>query len=102
MFAVFVKSVTKYFFFARYSNIIPYDKNRVILRTPISNCDYVNASWITHSLSRGSRTFIAAQGPLKETVRHFLQMILENKIKCVVMLTKLKEKSKGVCRYEKA
>ena len=46
-------------------------------------------------MSKGRKTFVAAQGPLKETVPHFLQMILENKIKCVVMLTKLKEKSRG-------
>jgi protein tyrosine phosphatase len=37
-------------------------------------------------------TFIAAQGPLDHTVQHFLQMILENKVKIIVMLTKLREK----------
>ncbi len=30
----------------RYSNILPYDRNRVVLRRPVDDCDYVNASWI--------------------------------------------------------
>ncbi len=51
--------------------------------------DYVNASWIT---TAGSRRFIAAQGPLLETVPHFLQMIQENQVPVVVALTKLTEK----------
>ena len=34
------------FAFCRYSNILPYDRNRVVLRTPVQSCDYVNASWI--------------------------------------------------------
>ncbi len=30
----------------RYSNILPYDRNRVVLRSPVHGCDYINASWI--------------------------------------------------------
>jgi protein tyrosine phosphatase len=37
-------------------------------------------------------TFIAAQGPLPQSIPHFLQMIIENEVKAIVMLTKLKEK----------
>jgi|688.fasta_scaffold1539124_2 protein tyrosine phosphatase len=36
------------------------------------------------------------QGPLPHTVPHFLQMIVENKVKIIVMLTKLKEKNEGI------
>ena len=58
---------------------------------PIQGCDYVNASWV-----RGineSCKFIAAQGPLNHTLQHFLQMILENDVQMVVMLTNLQETS---------
>jgi protein tyrosine phosphatase len=35
--------------------------------------------------------FIAAQGPIVHTIPHFLQMIIDHKVKAIVMLTKLKE-----------
>jgi protein tyrosine phosphatase len=84
----------------RYRNIIPYDENRVILQNPIKGVDYINASWIKKEkpglpLPR----FIAAQGPLPQTNPHFLQMIIENKVKIVVMLTKLSETEKGKSFY---
>ena len=44
-------------------------------------------------------TFIAAQGPMKQTIPYFLQMIMENEIKTIVMLTKLQEKTKGPADY---
>jgi protein tyrosine phosphatase len=70
----------------RYSNILPYDKNRVVLKTPIAGCDYVNASWVTSNAN-----FVAAQGPLPHTVQHFLQAIVENDVQLVVMLTRTEE-----------
>lgn len=76
----------------RYSNIIPYNHNRVILNTGVEGQDYVNASWIRdHS---GERRFIATQGPLPETRQAFWQMILDQNVKLIVMVTKLKEGGK--------
>jgi receptor-type tyrosine-protein phosphatase N len=63
---------------------------------PIKNCDYINASWIKNDdLVDKLPTFIAAQGPLPHTIPHFLQMIIENKVKIIVMLTNLKEINSG-------
>jgi protein tyrosine phosphatase len=81
-------------FTLRYGNIIPYDRNRVILSKPIMNCNYVNASWIRKGNSfKEVPTFIAAQGPMANTCPHFLQMIFENKVKTIVMLTSLTEQT---------
>ena len=64
------------------------------MKTKIGDNDYINASLIAIG---GTNKFIAAQGPLPDTVGHFLQMIAENKVKIVVALTKLVEKdSNGI------
>ena len=56
-------------------------------------CDYINANWIRGFNSPSE--FIATQGPLASTVPHFWQMILENNVQLIVMLTKLSEVSKA-------
>ena len=72
--------------------MIPYDNNRVILLNKINSVDYVNASWIKNvTMTPNMPTFIAAQGPFSHTIPHFLEMVLENKVTAIVMLTKLKE-----------
>ena len=76
-------------------------------------CDYINASWITTAKSQDNHkqasiigsasnvtpcsniTFMACQGPLANTCVHHLQMIHEQKIDIVVMLTRLEEATKG-------
>jgi protein tyrosine phosphatase len=76
----------------RYGNIVPYDANRVKLSNPIEGIDYVNASWIQNRIPTPEMPrFIAAQGPIVHTIPHFLQMIIDHKVKAIVMLTKLKE-----------
>ena len=42
---------------------------------------------------------IAAQGPLKETIGDFWQMIFQRKVKVIVMLTELKSGDQ-VCAFE--
>ena len=90
-----------------------------MLKTPINGVDYINASHITGEAAQNSDVasqdtldenvrddpddpsrwsninFIACQGPLPETTVHHLQMIFENKIDIVVMLTRCDEKSKS-------
>ena len=75
-------------FFKRYPSIVPYDHNRVILEEEIDGDDYINASWID-----GGK-MIATQGPLLHSTVHFLQMIVEQKVDSVVMLSKISEKNK--------
>ena len=60
----------------------------------IDGSDYINASWITDKME------IATQGPLPNTVVHFLQMICEQKIDVIVMLTKTVEESRrSSCKF---
>ena len=113
-----------WFLLFRYTNIIPFDHNRVQLHTPINGTDYINASNITGInadllASRESRykdtaiklnnppnfksesnparfsniNFIASQGPLPNTCVHHLQMIFEQKVDFVIMLTRCEERA---------
>ena len=65
----------------RYIDIMPFEWSRVKLK----NSDYINASWIDN------KRFIATQGPLEPTIRTFWEMIIEYKVKMIVMLCKLDE-----------
>ena len=88
--------------FFRDNNILPYDHNRIKLMDPIDGSDYVNASLILLSNyndpDRASLmpnsvkvSFIASQGPTIDTCVHHLQMIHEQEVDVVIMLTKAKE-----------
>ena len=104
----------------RFGNIHPYDFNRVKLINKIGGMDYINASHITGEKSTNpdnlgsidimdddvkddkdnparfsNINFIACQGPLPNTLTHHLQMLHENKVDIVVMLTRCKEKDKS-------
>ena len=64
-----------------------------------SNPDgYINASHIRLKIAKEEFWYIASQGPLADTVVDFWQMIWENDVEVVAMLTHLKDESKGV-RY---
>ena len=69
-------------------HIIPFDENRVILKSTYHNCDYINASYIHEN------QFIASIHPTDETHRDFLQMIYQTEASMVIMLTTRKEKAK--------
>ncbi|XP_063582107.1 receptor-type tyrosine-protein phosphatase C isoform X5 [Pongo abelii] len=100
----------------RNSNVIPYDYNRVPLKHELemskesehdsdesSDDDsdseepskYINASFIMSYWK--PEVMIAAQGPLKETIGDFWQMIFQRKVKVVVMLTELKHRDQEIC-----
>jgi len=57
-------------FFNRYSDVLPYDRNRVI--PPGADERYLNASWIQTKAS--GQWFIAAQAPLVWTANSFLTL----------------------------
>ncbi|KAI8893069.1 protein-tyrosine phosphatase-like protein [Globomyces pollinis-pini] len=78
----------------RYSDICAYDYNRVILNHQL---DYINASWLT---SLGNQTkYIAAQGPLKSSFADFWQMVWEQSVNLIVMLTPEEEKGRIKCHH---
>ncbi|NXQ85105.1 PTPRC phosphatase, partial [Nyctibius grandis] len=100
----------------RNANIIPYDFNRVPIRhedecckegehdsddssDEDSDCEesskYINASFITGYW--GPKAMIATQGPLQETISDFWQMVVQRKVKVIVMLTELKEGDQELC-----
>ncbi|XP_075249041.1 tyrosine-protein phosphatase non-receptor type 4-like [Convolutriloba macropyga] len=79
----------------RYNDVWPYDDTRVALN---SECDYINASYVKVQNPDGSvLKYIAAQGPLDQTVEDFWRMIYEKKISHVIMVTALKERDIKKC-----
>ena len=81
----------------RFKFIYPYDKSRVILNTQDenNNSDYINASRIPGIYVKES--FIATQAPKENTLKDFWQMVLENKIVTIVMVTNLVESGRKKC-----
>ncbi|XP_037758526.2 receptor-type tyrosine-protein phosphatase T isoform X2 [Chelonia mydas] len=79
----------------RYKSVIPYDHCRVVLQSANVGADYINASYVDSY--RSPRFFIAAQGPLPGTVVDFWQMIWQEKVSAIVMLTGLVEQNKTKC-----
>lgn len=68
----------------RYSNIHPWDENRVHLKVPEGVSDYINASPVTlfstaeepsKVKARHQDTYICMQGPKKETIDHTWHML---------------------------
>lgn len=80
----------------RYVNVLPFDQNRVKLNHGTN--DYINASLLSSRPgSQVAWTYIATQGPLKHTAAQFWQMVLEQKVVVIVMLTHVIEKQAEKC-----
>eukprot|EP00794_Sanderia_malayensis_P008073 gene8073-8937_t len=80
----------------RYANIHPYDHSRVILtRTNQPGSDYINASFVCGHNSQ--QEYIAAQGPLPETIDDFWRMIWEQNARAIVMVTRVMENCRPKC-----
>jgi protein tyrosine phosphatase len=73
----------------RYTDIVPFDHNRVVLSD-----SYINASYL-HALD--GKTYITTQGPLVSTFGHFWQMVWEQNSSVIVMLTKIEESGRIKC-----
>ncbi|CAD5113914.1 DgyrCDS3073 [Dimorphilus gyrociliatus] len=68
----------------RYTNVIPYDHNRVILND------------MPEGYER-DRKFIACQGPLRNTLQDFWRMVWQEDVKIIVMLCRLYENKMRKC-----
>ena len=73
----------------RPNNILPYDYKRVHLQSITEYGDYINACWMTSDCDKYK--IISSQSPLPMTVPHYLQMIQENDVSVIVVLTKEEE-----------
>eukprot|EP00050_Salpingoeca_kvevrii_P017533 m.66005 g.66005 ORF g.66005 m.66005 type:complete len:1182 (-) comp7600_c0_seq4:112-3657(-) len=84
----------------RYTNIAAYDHSRVILKEDGSGDfnEYINANWIEDQ--NGQHMYIASQGPTQRTFVSFWQMIWQQSVPVIVMVTNEVEKGKVKCdRY---
>ncbi|XP_065918202.1 receptor-type tyrosine-protein phosphatase S-like isoform X7 [Dysidea avara] len=81
----------------RYKNIVPYDHSRVVLSLQghKPGSDYVNATFIDGY--KEPKAYIAAQGPVADTVDTFWRMIWEKNVATIVMVTRLVEDAKVKC-----
>ncbi|XP_067400604.1 tyrosine-protein phosphatase non-receptor type 23 isoform X2 [Emydura macquarii macquarii] len=81
----------------RHQDIMPYDKNRIVLQS--GKDDYINASRV-EDLSSYCPTIIATQAPLLGTACDFWLLIYEQKVSVIVMLVSEQEMEKQkVVRY---
>lgn len=70
----------------RYNNIWPYEHSRVKLENvPDEGCDYVNANYVATSVS--PRRYVATQGPIPATFNDFWNMVWQQDVRVIVMLT---------------
>ncbi|XP_055337149.1 receptor-type tyrosine-protein phosphatase kappa-like isoform X2 [Paramacrobiotus metropolitanus] len=86
-----------------FPKVLPYDETRVLLQ-PAPNesySDYINASYIDSFDI--PRAYIATQGPSKKTAPDFWRMVWQERVGCIVMLTRVFDFIKVVCiEYWKA
>ena len=91
----------------RYTDVIPYDSTRVVLRSICENPDalsddYINASYVY--TPKRSRRYVATQGPLENTVPQFWTMVWYHvsatpfvATSTIIMLTQLTEGGSEKC-----
>ncbi|XP_036903464.1 tyrosine-protein phosphatase non-receptor type 3 isoform X5 [Sturnira hondurensis] len=80
----------------RYKDVLPYDTTRVLLQ---GSEDYINASYVNMEVPAADlvNKYIAAQGPLPHTCAQFWQVVWDQKLPLIVMLTTLTERGRTKC-----
>jgi len=82
----------------RFRDILPYEENRVKLTpTKENKHGYINASHIHMTFGSMKQHYIAAQGPLPTTTLDFWQMVYEQNIHLIVMVTNFTETGVQKC-----
>ncbi|KAF1837075.1 tyrosine-protein phosphatase non-receptor type 6 [Decorospora gaudefroyi] len=70
----------------RYNNIWPYEHSRVKLEgVADGSCDYVNANHVQAAYS--NKRYIATQGPIPATFKDFWNVVWQQDVRVIVMLT---------------
>ncbi|XP_051542774.1 receptor-type tyrosine-protein phosphatase H [Myxocyprinus asiaticus] len=81
----------------RFSNVLAYDCSRVHLTiNDEGDSDYINANYMP-GFGSTNREYIAAQGPLPNTVNDFWRMIWEKRSRVIVMVTNCIESGRTKC-----
>ncbi|KAF7669234.1 hypothetical protein LDENG_00220850 [Lucifuga dentata] len=72
----------------RFQDVLPYDSTRVeLIPTKENNTGYINASHIKVDISGHEWNYIATQGPLQHTCQDFWQMVWEQGVSIIAMVT---------------
>ncbi|XP_052092481.1 receptor-type tyrosine-protein phosphatase mu-like isoform X2 [Mytilus californianus] len=79
----------------RFLTTFPYDHSRVKLEVYDTSTDYINANYIKNYSK--DKAYIATQGPKKITLSDFWQMIWQENVDTIIMVTKLVEGDKKKC-----
>uniref|UniRef100_A0A3B3ZTT4 protein-tyrosine-phosphatase n=1 Tax=Periophthalmus magnuspinnatus TaxID=409849 RepID=A0A3B3ZTT4_9GOBI len=75
----------------RYKTILPNPETRVVLKSSEEGPDrYINANYI-RGYKGVPKAYIATQGPMVHTVGDFWDMVWQERVPAIVMLTRLKE-----------
>ncbi|CDK29066.1 unnamed protein product [Kuraishia capsulata CBS 1993] len=85
----------------RYSDVLPYDRNRVKLDVSQGHSDYINASHVKVETDQTEvKSYIASQGPLASTMAAFWQMCYsetKSDTIVIVMVTPISEGGSEKC-----
>lgn len=84
----------------RIGDVLPYNDNRIQLNASnnFEATSYINATPIQMTIKdKHNMSFIVTQSPLKHTVNTFWQMVWEQNVTVIAMLSKLKEKGHDKC-----
>ncbi|XP_061298759.1 tyrosine-protein phosphatase non-receptor type 7 isoform X2 [Pezoporus flaviventris] len=84
----------------RYKTILPNPESRVCLRRAgkQEESSYINANYITGYAGR-PREYIATQGPMLNTVSDFWEMVWQEEVPLIIMITELQEHKEKCVHY---